>query len=321
MYTTIGNIQLKNCIMNAAGVRCTTNEDLQALNTSASGAIITKSCTLLSRQGNPLPRYYDNDMLSINSSGLPNLGYNFYMELPSKYDFVKPYIISVSGLSYDDNIHIIEDICKRHHINGDINGDINGHGRIAGIELNLSCPNINGKSQTGYNFEEMDRLLNTVNELVSHLTDFHFGIKLPPYFDIYHFTTAANIINKYNIDSITCINSLGNGLVVDPETETIVIKPQNGFGGIGGKAIKATALANVHKFATLTKCSIIGCGGISNGMDVFEHILCGASAVQIGTELYKDAGAIKRITVEFTNIMRLKGYTNISHIKNQLKKI
>jgi dihydroorotate dehydrogenase (fumarate) len=300
--------------MNAAGVRCTTENDLVVLNNSASGAVITKSCTLLSRKGNPLPRYYDNDILSINSSGLPNLGYMFYMNLPQKYKFTKPYIISVSGLSFEDNIMIVEEI---------INYNDNDANIIAGIELNLSCPNIIGKSQTGYNFEEMDKLLGAVAKIISKSSCslFHFGIKLPPYFDEYHFKTAADIINKYNVDSITCINSLGNGLVVNPVNETIVIKPKNGFGGIGGQAIKATALANVHKFANLTNCDIIGCGGITNGQDVFEHILCGASAVQIGTELYKDAAAIERITNEFMSIMRQKGYTNINQIKNKLKKI
>ena len=56
------------------------------------------------------------------------------------------------------------------------------------------------------------------------------------------------LINKYDIDFLTCINSIGNGLVINPETDTVVIKPKNGFGGIGGSCIKATALANVRKF-------------------------------------------------------------------------
>ena len=82
-------------------------------------------------------------------------------------------------------------------------------------------------------------------------------------------------------DMITLVR--GKGLL-----NAIVIKPKNGFGGIGGKVIKPIALANVHKFYTLTNSSIIGCGGISTGNDIFEYILCGAECVQIGTHLYKN---------------------------------
>ena len=36
--------------------------------------------------------------------------------------------------------------------------EISGFENIAGIELNLSCPNVPGKPQTGYDFEQSRRL-------------------------------------------------------------------------------------------------------------------------------------------------------------------
>lgn len=72
------------------------------------------------------------------------------------------------------------------------------------------------------------------------------GIKLPPYFDIVHFDQAAAIFNKYPLKFVNCVNSIGNGLYI--EDESVVIRPKNGFGGIGGEYIKPTALANVHAF-------------------------------------------------------------------------
>jgi len=296
MNTCIGKIELDHVIMNAAGVRCITAGDLSDLdNNPGCAAIITKSTTLLSRRGNELPRYYDTPQLSINSSGLPNLGYKFYAEYPR---CSKPYIISVSGLTTEDNITMIK--------------YISWHKNVDGIELNLSCPNIEGKSQVGYNFEDMDRVLSAVSAVIA--PRLNFGIKLPPYFDIEHFRMAAEIINRYPIDTITCINSLGNGLVIDPETETTRIKPKDGYGGIGGSVIKPIALANVRQFSKLTKCSIIGCGGITCGRDVYEHLLCGASAVQIGTEFYKDPLALGRILLEFAAYITEKKYITIEHI-------
>lgn len=83
------------------------------------------------------------------------------------------------------------------------------------------------------------------------------------------------------------MNSIGNGLYI--EDESVVIKPKNGFGGIGGDYIKPTALANVHAFYQRLKpeIQIIGTGGVKSGRDAFEHILCGASMVQVGTALQK----------------------------------
>jgi len=102
--------------------------------------------------------------------------------------------------------------------------------------------------------------------------------------------------------------------VIDPETETTRIKPKDGYGGIGGSVIKPIALANVRQFSKLTKCSIIGCGGITCGRDVYEHLLCGASAVQIGTEFYKDPLALGRILLEFAAYITEKKYITIEHI-------
>ncbi len=89
--------------MNASGALCVTREELLALGRSRAGAIVTKSMTVEARQGNPLPRYYGFPGGSINSMGLPNLGYTPYAELiPELKRFGKPVIASVAGLCEDD---------------------------------------------------------------------------------------------------------------------------------------------------------------------------------------------------------------------------
>ena len=312
METRIGNIDLSSPLMNASGVYCRTKEELLKLDeTSATGCIVSKSCTLEPRDGNSNPTYWDNgNNLSINSSGLPNLGYKFYTSKDIAGSFKKPYIVSVSGLTVKDNLIIVEELIKNK--------------QISGIELNLSCPNVIGKPQIGYDFEAMDKLLDKVNNIIykRKIIDnkFNFGLKLPPYFDFSHFDIASKIINKYNIDTLTCINSLGNGLVVDPIEEKVVIKPKGGFGGIGGVVVKQIALANVRKFCQLTNCDVIGCGGIKNGQDAFEHILCGAKAVQIGTQFYMEKYEVfERIQNELQDIMRDKGYERLLDFCGKLK--
>ena len=302
LLSKIKNMDIDYCIYNASGVKCSTKDDLDNLGLSKAGIILSKSCTVHKRNGNVLPRYWDNDILSINSSGLPNLGFNFYNNYTNSN---KPYFMSLSGMNYEDNFYMLDNLNKN----------------INGIELNLSCPNIKGHSQTGYDFDQTEEFLRKSSEILDDMnSNFIFGVKLPPYFDEHHFNRVSEIINNSKVNSITCINSLGNGLVIDSDSESCVIKPKNGFGGIGGTIIKPIALANVHKFYKLTNCSIIGCGGIKTGKDAFEHILCGASAVQIGTTLYsEDTDCFTRIGNELKEVMIKKNYSKIEDFKGHLK--
>ena len=157
-----------------------------------------------------------------------------------------------------------------------------------------------------------------MTEVFSYYTK-PLGVKLPPYFDIVHFDQAAEVFNKFPLAFVNCINSIGNGLVINDET--VVIKPKNGFGGLGGDYVKPTALANVHAFYQRLDPSIqiIGTGGIKTGRDAFEHILCGANMVQLGTVLHQEGtNVFDRITTELKEIMEEKGYENLEDFRGKL---
>lgn len=132
---------------------------------------------------------------------------------------------------------------------------------------------------------------------------------------------SATYIIRENckIGFITCTNCIGNGLVI--EGEKSVILPNGGFGGIGGEIIKPFSLANVKQFYNnLTdKVDIVGCGGIKNGEDVFQYILCGAKAVQIGTQFIKEGiNCFERITKELIKIMEIRNYKNIEEFRGKI---
>ena len=78
-----------------------TTEDLEELKASQAGAYITKSSTLEKREGNPLPRYVDLELGSINSMGLPNLGFDYYLDYVLKNQKEKaqeaPIFFSIAG--------------------------------------------------------------------------------------------------------------------------------------------------------------------------------------------------------------------------------
>ncbi|HMU53487.1 MAG TPA: dihydroorotate oxidase [Nitrospira sp.] len=306
LSTTIAGVKFTGCFMNASGALCVTREELLALGRSHAGAIVTKSMTVEPRQGNPSPRYYGFSGGSINSMGLPNLGYRAYAELiPELKRFGKPVIASVAGLVEDDFPVIAE--------------AVNAAGPDL-IEVNLSCPNIPGKPQIGYDAEASERLMKRVRKIIT----VPMGVKLPPYFDPAHHTLMGSVIGRCGVDFLNLINSVGNGLVVDPKTETVVIKPKGGFGGLGGTIIKPVALANVRAFWKHFngRMPIIGTGGVMNGLDAFEHLLCGASAVQVGTLLVEEGvGVFTRLEEELAACLRDKGYQSIAECRGRLKEL
>ncbi len=306
LSVTIAGVRFPGCFMNAAGARCVTRAELQALGGSRAGAIVTKSMTKEPRQGNPEPRYHAFPTGSINSMGLPNLGYRAYADLiPELKQYGKPVMASVAGFSDEEFVTIAE------VINGS-KPDL--------IEVNLSCPNVPGAPQIGYDAEASERLLKRVRAVVG----VPMGVKLPPYFDPAHQERMAQVLDRVGADFLSLINSVGNGLVVDHEHERPVIKPKGGFGGLGGPLIKPVALANVRAFWKLFhgRMPIIGTGGVVGGADAFEHLLCGASAVQVGTQLVEEGLEVfARLETELAALLEKKGYDSPSACVGQLKEL
>lgn len=306
--TTFANAKFANPFMNASGVHCMSIKDLQDLEKSDAGAYITKSCTLEKREGNPSPRYVDLALGSINSMGLPNLGFRYYLDyvLEVQQNQDTPIFFSIAGMSPEENLEMLDNIQKS---------------AFSGItELNLSCPNVPGKPQIAYDFQATEQLLEKVFAFFKK----PLGVKLPPYFDLAHFDQMAEILNKFPLTYVNSVNSVGNALYIDTEEEAVVIKPKNGFGGLGGQYIKPTALANVRAFYTRLKpeIQIIGTGGIETGQDAFEHLLCGATMLQLGTALHKEGPEIfPRIIRELQEIMDKKGYKSIDEFRGKLKSL
>lgn len=286
---------MKFQIGNASGVMCKDKEDLDKLYSSTyCSFVVTKSATLQQRNGNPEPRYATLPNGSINSSGLPNHGFDFYLnwafdkltnDKEHSFNLKKKIYLSISGLSIDDNVIMIqkynEMINKLFQIEGF------NHYFIPQLEINLSCPNIIGKPQIGYDIDNLETYIRTLDNNIDSRVS--YGVKLPPYFDICHFQRVSSILNKFDrCYFVVCCNSIGNGLYIDIEKKQVSIKPNNGFGGVGGNYMLPTALANVNYFFNhLVNKEIVGCGGINDHKSCLMHIYAGASRVQIGTYLYE----------------------------------
>lgn len=322
LETKIGSIHLPNCVYNASGPRTGTSAALLKIAKSDSGAVLAKSATLDSQPGNPHPRMWHSPICSFNSEGLPNSGINYYISTRTVNEIygvndentTKPYFVSISGKTLEDNLEMLSRIMSE------------GDKSIQSVEINLACPNVIGKPIIGYDFEQMSNVLLSISKLDcwQQGRKITLGLKLPPYFDTPHYKQAASIINSYKdlISYVSCINTIGNTLAVDTEAEMPFISSNQGFAGLSGKAIKYVALANVKKMREflVESIDIVGVGGVYTGQDAFDLILCGATAVQVGTcHWVEGTKCFQRISNELRDIMKKKGYKTIQEFKGSIQ--
>ena len=324
LATTVGGMALDCCVYNASGPRTGAAQALAKIASSSSGAVLAKSATLKSQTGNPTPRiwHHDDGMCDMNSEGLPNSGIEYYIAKETidttlgdrSSTNTKPYFVSISGKTLADNVHMFEKIVATIQ---------SGETRIASVELNLACPNIIGKPIIAYDFEQLRDILETLSTKDYH-TYFTLGVKLPPYLDGSQLQMAAAILNDYTtlVKYVVCINTLGNALAVDVVSDMTSIRANQGFAGLSGPAIKYTALSNVRQMRSALKreIDVVGVGGIASGQDVLEFLLCGATAVQVGTCHWKEGPAcFNRITDELELLLKEKGYATVQDCIGQLQ--
>ena len=262
-------------LLNASGVKCTTKEDLVEVLQSSADAAITKTMTLEPRKGNPEPRLFYTKDFSINSMGLPNKGVDYYCKnLPELKAFNKPVFASIAGFTEQEYYEIFRKV---------------GESGFDAVEVNLSCPNVEASSVFAYHLD----LTLRIAERLRKMTNFLLGFKLPPYPERWQIKKLAEGFLKIGIDFVTLSNSWPLGCVVDFEKERLVIKPNLGIGGLGGKFFKYIVLGQVRLFYQVFKgkVKIIAVGGVASGRDVYEYALAGANAAGIGSALlYEGVG-------------------------------
>ena len=302
----IGRLRLSPAILNASGPWCTYDDEVWPLARSEAGGVVLKSATFEPRKGNPEPRVSCDRAAgtSINAVGLANLGYEGHAEQIQrlKAEFpAKPIIASIAGLAPDHFPVMARRL-----------------GAVAdALEVNLSCPNVAGKPQIAFDPDASRRVLAAVRASA----DCDIWVKLPPLQDRRLVEEMAGILLDNRVQAAVCINS-PSGVDVDVETETTMIHPNGGGGGTGGRDVLRVALWNVRQFtqALGDEIAVIGCGGIESGEDVFKHVLCGASAVQVGTTYLMDGPVVfSRLKSELSDLLAKKGASSLLQKRGALR--
>ena len=268
LNVNIGRLQLKNPVMTASGTFGYGLEFQDFVPLDGLGAIIVKGTTLHSREGNDYPRMAETPSGMLNCVGLQNKGVNYFAEhiYPQIKDIDTNMIVNVSGSSPDDYAECAARVDALDH--------------IPAIELNISCPNVkDGGMAFGVTTKGAAAVVRAVRERY-HKT---LIVKLSP--NVTDITEIARAVEAEGADSVSLINTL-MGLAVDIEKRRRVLSI--GTGGLSGPAVKPVALRMVYQVAKAVKIPVVGLGGIMTAEDAIEFLMCGATAIEIGTANFID---------------------------------
>jgi dihydroorotate dehydrogenase (NAD+) catalytic subunit len=232
------------------------------------GGICCKGTTLKARIGNPTPRVTETPGGMLNSIGLQNPGVDAVIE---KYSgtwtgWRTPVIVNVAGESVGDYV----EVARR----------LDGIPGVAGIELNISCPNVGAG---GLQFAIDPAAAGEVTAAVRRATDLPLLVKLSP--NVADIRPIARAIEDAGADGLTAINTLSGIAVAPGRTRPLL---GNTYGGLSGPAVKPVALRIVFEAAQAVKIPIVGIGGITDLADVLDFLAVGAVAVQVGTAIFAD---------------------------------
>jgi dihydroorotate dehydrogenase (NAD+) catalytic subunit len=259
---------LANPIMVASGTFGYGVEYDEVVDVQRLGAICCKGTTLRPRAGNPPPRVTETPGGMLNSIGLQNPGVDAVIEKygPLWQGWKVPVIVNIAGESIEDYV----EVARR----------LDGVPGVAGIELNISCPNV-GKG--GLQFAIDRDAARAVTAAVRRATDLPLLVKLSP--NVADVRPIAKAIEEAGADAITAINTL-SGLAVSADRTRAFLG--NTYGGLSGPAIKPVALRVVYEVAQVVSIPIVGIGGVTSLADVLDFMACGAVAVQVGTAIFAD---------------------------------
>ncbi len=259
----IAGITMKNPIMPASGTFGFGREYSQFFRLDRLGAIVTKGLTLLPKDGNPPPRIHETPAGMLNSVGLQNPGIDRFIqeELPYLTRFPVPIIVNIDGDTVEQYAEIAGRLSKVKN--------------ISGIEVNISCPNV---ERGGIAFGQDPENAYQVVKAVREMTELPIIAKLSP--NVTSITDIAKAVVSAGADAVSLINTV-LGMAIDIDAKRPVFDRK--FAGLSGPAVKPLALRMVWQVYEAVDVPIIGMGGITSTEDAIQFFMAGATAVAIGT--------------------------------------
>lgn len=295
LTTVLADAHLDNPVMTASGCAAAGKELHQFFDVSELGAVVTKSVMRDPRSGRPTPRMAETPSGMLNSIGLQGPGITTFLarDLPWLLQHDARPIVSIAGSSLGEYAELARRV-----------GNTPG---VAALEVNISCPNVENRGSVfACDPFQAARVVAAVRR------DTPRGVpvfaKLSP--DVTSIVDVAEAVMEAGADGLVLINTL-LGMQIDVTTMRPLLG--GGTGGLSGPAIRPVAVRAVWQVAAaLPGVPVIGVGGVCTGADALEFLLAGASAVQVGTVIFNDPSAPRRVIDELRAELAARGFAKVS---------
>ena len=284
---------LANPVMTASGTFGNGLEYQKVFDIQRLGAIVSKAITLRPRRGNVQPRIAETPAGMINSIGLQNIGIDAIIKdvAPVWATWHVPVIANIAGDAISDYASLA---ARLDAVPG-----------VSGIEMNISCPNV----ETGLQFGSDARAAAGVTAAVRRRTDLPLLVKLTP--DVGDIVEVARAVADSGADALTLINTFP-AMRIDIHNRRTALGW--GSGGLSGPALRPIAVRLVYLVAKQVDIPIVGCGGITSGEDAIEMMMAGAAAVQVGTATFLNPSAALDVLEGIEAFMRDKSLDSVTQI-------
>ena len=262
MVAPLGPLQLTSPLIAASGTVGSVVDFAAVGALEYYGAAVAKSVAPVAWEGNPAPRLGSSGAGMLNAIGIQNPGVEAWIEEagPRINELPVPVWGSAVGGAPEEFVQVAEGLSRA---------------GVRAIELNLSCPNLEGETMFALDAAAAGAVVAAVRSFV----DLPIGAKLSPNSE--DIVTVAGAVFDAGADWVVLTNTAW-GFAIDIESRRPVLS--RGVGGYSGPPVKALAMRcvwQVHQ--ERPDIPIVGCGGVATAEDVVEYLLAGASAVAIGT--------------------------------------
>ena len=294
----LAGIELRNPVLTASGTFGYGTEFAPFLDLEKIGGFVAKSLTLEPRFGNPPPRIAETPSGMLNAISIENVGVQAFLEekLPALPEGV---VVIASAFGTEPAAY------------AELAARVTEHPRVAGLEINASCPHVKAG---GIEFGQDPKLLAELVSEVRAATASPLLVKLSP--NVTRIADMAKVCEGEGADGVSLINAV-QAMEIDVETRRPVLS--NVLGGLSGPAIRPIALRMVWQVAQAVKIPICGVGGITSAEDAVKFLLCGATAVQVGTANYLDPSAAGRIARGVAEYAERHGFDRVADLTGALE--
>ena len=298
LQVNIAGVTLKNPVMTASGTFGYGVEFASLLDLNRLGGIIVKGLSLDPSVGNPPPRIVETPCGMLNAIGLENVGIEAFLQekLPFLTELATPIFANIYGETMEAYAELA--------------GRLDDVQAVAGIEVNISCPNVEAG---GMAFGVDPVSAGLVVEGVRKRTSRPVMVKLSP--NVTNITTMARAVVDAGADAVSLINTI-TGMEIDIETRRP--KLANVTGGLSGPAIRPVALRMVWQVARVIDVPVIGIGGIMTAEDALAFLIAGATAVQVGTANFVDPTATMTIIDGIETYLEKKNISDVNELIGSL---